>query len=374
MSIDIEKLIDELATRAQNGRDISHAQRNPHIAPLANLIARLASFPKADLPKADLLKLKNQIMDRISIPAEETIGAKASVWASIPYLIRSTAGIVGSLLIVVSLGVGTAVAALQSVPGEAIYPLKKVVENIELKLTMDKTAKANLQIQFANNRLDEIEEVLEKNQAGEISNSETQKIVKDTLEELQKTATAALNTTSETSDSKPKVSALSKIVDLSNKQVAVLKPLLSAAAIQNEGEVKIVLQKALETSLDSKQQAIKNIENAGLKIEDAPIIDNAPESNLASANGKITAITVDSISIGTSKFTLTKETQYVGLKAEDLKLDLAVAISGEVNDDKKTYATIITAANPVDETSTDTETDTNSENQTETPSTPETEE
>ncbi len=158
-----------------------------------------------------------------------------------------------------------------------------------------------------------------------------------------------MSSSTKSSSSSQQVSALNKLVNLSNKQQAVLKPLISAAAISNDGQVKIVLEQALQTSKISKEEAIKNIENAGLKVEDQPIIIADP-ANKINANGKITALTSDSISIGTAKFLLTKDTEYANIKPAELKLTLPVTISGEVRSDKKTYALIISPAEPGKET------------------------
>jgi hypothetical protein len=359
MNMDLEKIIDEIANRLSRGRDISFWQNNFQISPIVNLLSKLSAFPKARIPEADLTRIKNQIFDRISTHVEPLPVAKSKFSFS---FFKLASGAVGTLLIVVSLGIGTAVAALQSQPGQTIYPLKKIVENIELTLTHDPTAKANLQIQFANTRLDELATVLERKEAGEISDNETQKIISETVADLQKTTAAALDSSSKSSSSSTKqVSALNKLVTLSNKQTAVLKPLLSAANITNDGQVKIVLEQALETSKISKEQAIKNIENAGLKVEDQPITLPQDEANKVTANGKVTAITTDTISIGTSKFWVTKDTKYDNIVSTELKAGSLVKISGEVREDKKTYAQVISPADkevqPV-ETQSDTNTET----------------
>jgi hypothetical protein len=253
---------------------------------------------------------------------------------------------------------GTAVAALQSVPGQTIYPLKKIVENVELKFTRDPAAKANLQIKFANTRLEELETVLAKSEAGEISSDEVQKIVSSTVNELKATTAAALNTSSGKQPSNKQVATLNKIVDLSNKQQAVLSPLLSTAGISDDGQVKIIVEEALETSKISKEEAIKNIENAGLKVEDA--LTDA-DANKVTANGKITAVNSTSVTIGTATFLLTKDTEYANIKIADLKVDLTVKIVGENRSDKKTYALTITR---IDTEKSDTKTD-NQEDSTE---------
>lgn len=347
--MDLEQIIDEIANRLKQGRDITYWQTRNQFVPITNLLMKLTSFPKSKIPQPNLSRIKNQVLDRIAVPKEfESSTSRSGMFASIPQFLKFASGFVGALLILVSLGIGTAVAALQSQPGQPMYPMKKVVENLELRFTTDPAAKANLQIQFATNRLDELTTVLEKNQSGEISSAEAQKLVTKAVSDLQKSTAAAMN-----SPQTKKASTLNKLVDLSNKQVAVLQPLLSAASVSNEGEVKIVLEQALETSIVSRDQAIKNIENAGLIVEDQPIVD-ATTTSKVTAKGKITSLTTDTVSIGTAKFLLTKETQYVTIKNTDLKLDLAVQITGEVRDDKKTYALTISLVE------TDTKTDTTS--------------
>ncbi len=355
-NIDLEKLIDELANRVKSNRDVSKWQISHHFSGLTNLLIKLNNFPRAEIPAPDFAKIKNRVLDRIYVPQE--MAEERSGWLfSFSQMAKIAAGAVGTLLIVVSLGIGTAVAALQSTPGQTIYPLKKIVENIELSLTRDPNAKANLQIQFANNRLDELSEVIAQNKAGEISSTEAQKIVAETVSDLQKTTQAALSATSKASGTQPKVSTLNKLVDLSNKQAAILQPLISAASVKDEGQIKI-LQDALQTSTITKEEAIKNIENAGLVVEDQPI--TIPATNQITANGKITALTSDTVSIGTAKFLLTTDTKYVNIKSTELKVDTVVDISGEVRSDNKTYALTITAQAVVTPPSTDTQTDTQS--------------
>jgi hypothetical protein len=363
--MDLEKIIDEIAARLHRGRDISFWQNSPQISPIANLLSKLSSFPKSKIPVADFTRIKNQVLDRIAIPAEITTTKERGFFALLPSVIKFAGVAIGSLLIVVSLGIGTSVAALNSMPGQPMYPLKKVVENIELKLTRDPAARANLQIQFANTRLDELSAVIEKNLSGEISNDQAQQIVSETVSDLQKTAAAVLNSsTKESTPTSKQVSTLNKLVSLSNKQAEVLKPLLSAANISSDGQVKIAVEQALQASQISKEEAIKNIENAGLKVEDQPFNITEDTTNKISADGKITSLTSDSITIGTAKFLMTKDTEYVNIKSADLKVDLAVKITGEVKSDKKTYALTITAKD-----STDTNTD--SKNSTEKPTDPE---
>lgn len=284
----------------------------------------LKSISRTQVPPFNFARIRNQILDRIAIPQEAKSGFLVKLNAFIPYL-RVGGSIMASLLIVVSLTLATAVAALQSTPGSAIYPLKKIVENIELRLT-PADQKANLQLRFAGNRADELQEVLAQNQEGKISDEETQAIIASTVKDLQKTAAAAITA----NKSQPKTNALvNKLADISNK--------LRAASVQSDGQLKIELEKALESTKISQEEAIKNLEQAGLKVENAPIaIDDS-----ITASGKLTAVTLDSISIGTAKFLVTKDTKFTGLEAKDLKAGILVDIKGQIKDNKS-YAIQIT--------------------------------
>jgi hypothetical protein len=286
----------------------------------------LKSVTKTKVPLFNAARIRNQILTRIAIP--ETV--KAGFFSALTPYLRLGAGITASLLIVVSLTLGTAVAALESVPGSAIYPLKKIVENIELKLT-PADEKANIQLKFAGNRADELQQVLEKKQEGKITAEEAETIVANTVKDLQKTAAAAVTA----SKSQNKSTAIvGKLNDISNK--------LKAASVQSEGQVKIELEKALESTKISQEEAIKNLEQAGLKVENTPIeIENS-----VTASGKLTTIAQDSVSIGTAKFMITKETKYEGMKVEDLKVGVLVDIKGEIKDNKS-YAIIITKISDV---------------------------
>lgn len=272
----------------------------------------LKSLPKNVVPLFDLKRVRTRILDRISLP-QPVETSKAWSWAPI---LRFGVGAVAGLFVVMSLMMGTAVVALESVPGSAIYPLKRVVENIQLQLTPS-DQKANLQIKFANNRLLELQQVLEQKQEGKISEEKASAIVANTVKDIQKTTAAAVASSNTTTKS---TTVANKLADLSNK--------LLAASVKTDGQVKIELEKAVEATQITQAEAIKNIENAGLKVENTPIIIEEP----VTASGKLTAATTESVSIGTAKFLLNKDTKYIGFTQSELKAGLVVDIIGKIED------------------------------------------
>ncbi|MEO8065625.1 MAG: DUF5667 domain-containing protein [Candidatus Doudnabacteria bacterium] len=326
---DEENIIEEIINRLKTNGDISMYKKPRKISGFLALMSQLNGLPKKQVPNFDFMRVKNQVLDRIAVPAADTEKAGWLV-GTLPNILRIGTMVLGSVLIIISITLGTAVTALNSVPGQAIYPLKKVVENFQLQLA-PKDQQSSLQIQFASNRVDELQQVLQQQQDGQISASDAQKIVSATVKDVQKTATAAANS----SVQQPKPSVVTKLADLSSK--------LRAASVKSEGEVKIELD-----------QAIKNIEQAGLKVEGPPIIID----DSVSAQGKLTTVNATAASIGSAKFLLTKDTQYVNTKAADLAVDQQVDIKGQIKDNK-TYAQTITLIADSKGAGMDTKTNTN---------------
>jgi hypothetical protein len=75
-----------------------------------------------------------------------------------------------------------------------------------------------------------------------------------------------------------------------------------------------------------------------MKVEGKPVVtdeDAMPDD--VSASGKITQLTGTYLSIGSAKFLLTKDTEFVNIKQDDLKVDQIVNIKGQIVD-SNTYA------------------------------------
>lgn len=319
--MDQEKLTEEITNRIKQYGDLSDYKKNRETSKLVTLLSELSDFPKTAVSPANLSRVKNQVLDRISLPKMEL---QENSWFSMAKFFRIGVGALGSLMILISLIFSTAYAALNSVPGQAIYPLKQIVENIQLKLTPE-DQRSNLQLQFANTRVNELQQVIQKQQDGQLSDQDATKIIADTVKDLQKTTIAAANSSSQ----KPQSSIINKLADLSTK--------LRIASVRSEGEVKIELEKALQTTQDSQEQAMKNMAEAGIKIEGTPVtIDDS-----VSATGKLTAISETYVSIGTVKFLVTKDTKYVGITEDKLAIGQTVDIDGVIKDNK-TYAQTIT--------------------------------
>ncbi|MDT7618866.1 MAG: hypothetical protein QOF00_6313 [Pseudonocardiales bacterium] len=78
--------------------------------------------------------------------------------------LRSRTLLVGAaaLVAIVAVAGGGIFASRNSLPGDALYPVKRVVESAGLAMTFDKTAKAHRQLELAATRLDEVEQLMAK--------------------------------------------------------------------------------------------------------------------------------------------------------------------------------------------------------------------
>ncbi len=342
-----EQLTEQLIQKAKNQAAAFIVPENPESQEIFKLIETLNSAPKSPVPMANYDRVRNQILDRIAIPVETP--SAFGFFQAIPNFVKIGGGIIGTFLILISLTIGTAIAAIQSVPGQPIYPVKKVVENIQLRLADTESEKVSLQIKFANNRLEELETVLQQQQEGKVSDESLQKVVEQTVRDVS-------SVVSQNSASGDQPQILSKLVDLNAKQTT----LLQTASDNSEGEIKEELEKALVTSKASQEQTFADIEKAGLKIENNIItISDKTAPDQVQAHGKLTDIDTNDgfISIGTARFFLTKETIFVNIKREDLEVDQIISIKGKI-EESKTYAVEVTVDEPVDEPETDNETDT----------------
>jgi hypothetical protein len=272
--------IDQIISHVKKHGDVSAWKKDRTTSPLLTVISKLNSMPKASISTSGLARVKNQVLKQVIEHKPELVEARTNFFFTItqilPRSLKITGGIIAGFMIFVSLGVGVSVAALDSVPGEPLYPVKKAVEKTQLSLANEER-ETELQIKFATNRLEELEEVLAQNQAGKISEKATQKIVSQTVKDLQANTNAAVAATKKAPSKKKDVSTLAKIAELGSKQEVVLE----TAAIETEGEIKLELEKALEISRISKEEAISNIERAGLKVEGQPlIVEEIPEDEI----------------------------------------------------------------------------------------------
>ncbi len=82
---------------------------------------------------------------------------------------RRIAGMILTLLILVTAGIGvTSAAAKSAIPGDALYPLKTTVEQTRLSLARDAGDRAELKLRFADQRLEELASLIKEGRYAEV--------------------------------------------------------------------------------------------------------------------------------------------------------------------------------------------------------------
>ena len=136
----------------------AYPELRPELEPLLSLAVELRSMPRISAPES-LRSLRRPVFAsaahdrdaRPRMPLGWRILRPSPAWVA--PLARLAAGLILAFLL---LG-GTMVASADSLPEEPLYPLKLALENAQLALTSDPVARAELEMQFAGRRLQEVE-------------------------------------------------------------------------------------------------------------------------------------------------------------------------------------------------------------------------
>lgn len=96
--------------------------------------------------------------------------------------------VIGAIIVALLAGGGTAYASQGSLPGDTLYPVKLMTEDVQTTVAFDPEKKAGLETRFANRRLEEIKklQVRLRNKNGEIKPEVVEKAMERAAERLEK--------------------------------------------------------------------------------------------------------------------------------------------------------------------------------------------
>lgn len=92
---------------------------------------------------------------------------------------RVAAVAVASLAVLVALAVGGDLASRGALPGDALYALKRVSENVGVALTFDEQARARRHLELATTRVDEVERLVAREGAGGVDAAVVEDVIAD---------------------------------------------------------------------------------------------------------------------------------------------------------------------------------------------------
>lgn len=166
--------------------------------------------------------------------------------------LKPVTAIAGILIVVLLAGGGTAYAAQGSLPGDTLYPVKLLTENAQTTLALRPEKKVELEVNFANRRLEELQKLQAKikQRKGEMSPEIVQKAMKQAEARLKKAEERIAQMESGESKEKALETAFRLEEALENHE-----QLLSEIA----GDVPVPAQNAL---LHAQEVSAKHAENA----------------------------------------------------------------------------------------------------------------
>lgn len=156
------KLAEEFAA-ALEGRGVASARRDPALAPLLSLAEGLQSVPLA--PSADFRDgLRRRLMAVATVaPAELPAPShveRARTWVDGWRVQKAMATAAASMAVVVGVS-GVSVGASRSLPGDALYGMKRSAEGLQLSLARNDVNRGKRHLQHAETRLDEIAQLVD---------------------------------------------------------------------------------------------------------------------------------------------------------------------------------------------------------------------
>ena len=179
--------------------------------------------------------------------------------------------LIGILILLVAMNGFFALAAEQEMvkagttPGNVFYGLDKAMEKLSLAFTGDNIKKAKLHIHFAEERLAELEEIVEKGKTKYV-----QGLIEEHEEELQE-AQEEIEEAASKGKSVEEVAA--HVAEMTYKHIAVLERVLEKAPEQAREHI----QHAIQMSIKGNQQAVESIEKETGKPADVPKAKEKPE-------------------------------------------------------------------------------------------------
>lgn len=192
------------------------------------------------------------------------------------------AGIIALVLAVLSGGFASVSASSGSVPGDILYPIKITKEKMKLSVAPDDKQKTSLHIEFANERLNELDKITKTEPKKEKQNQKAQKAIKGYKKEIDDVKKSLEQVKSvQKSEEAVKVAKMvtekteefSKTLDTKKQEVPEIKKdikeAIAASDEANEKAVDVIIEKhvAGDTSL-SQEEVVKTIENKLNKTKD----------------------------------------------------------------------------------------------------------
>lgn len=158
---DPEAALDACLSQLNDAGSIEDClKRNPEQAaelePLLHVAAQLKALGQEQAPAPVALRSGRQklLSEAARLRSRSDARRRTNLWANTWSLLRRSAvtAALAGLLLASALGGGTIALAGRSLPGDALYPVKRMTEDVQLVLALDRQTKAQLMARFDERR------------------------------------------------------------------------------------------------------------------------------------------------------------------------------------------------------------------------------
>ena len=210
------------------------------------------------------------------------------------------AAVTMSLVLLLTTGVGAALAAHEALPGSPFFSLKKVEERIRLALATSATTQAKLQVQFANNRLSEAQVIFNNPKSG----PEAQQAALSALvNETQNTVNAVSAASKDSKFDQNGHPIVNSLEPFAKKQTALLNQIKAESKDTSDAAKSAILATKESTA---KITEIKNFIIAASNEQTLANLELGP--NAVTISGFISKLAKDNVTVEKTSFIISDQT------------------------------------------------------------------
>ncbi|HYV33572.1 MAG TPA: DUF5667 domain-containing protein [Candidatus Limnocylindria bacterium] len=277
---------------------VKFSQYRNELAPLLEISSLLLSVPKNIVPTP-------QIQRKYAVAKAKSLWL---TWAHIPKL----AGVTMSIMLLLSAFAVMGYQTLNSSPGQTLFAVKKSAEKLQLILALNQDQKASVQIQIAQKRLSEAQEIFNNPSSGaDQKTAALTELTDQTNTAVAEVTTAAKNNPS-SDKNHPLLNSLDSITHDQENLLAEIKP---------DSQIKVAANTALQ-SLNETTAKISEIKQSVAAADNSQTLAKLKaDPNSVSVLGNVNKISKEKITVDDSVFTLIPQTIIQDQDGKTLSLD-----------------------------------------------------
>ena len=166
-----DDILNECTERLLRGESVEqclqhYPEQAPELEPLLRVAAAAGKAASGVEPRPEFkARVRHEVQSQLRSRSRKAEPKRIPAFQWIPRWVAVAACVA---MLFVFVGGGTVAASSGSVPGDTLYPVKTATEQVQMRLTFSKGAKAKLQARFAERRAREMARLAEKGRTAQL--------------------------------------------------------------------------------------------------------------------------------------------------------------------------------------------------------------